>query len=137
MKARVLSALVLLGVLQVACDPTKELREKQSAAGVLRAVEAVRKADNQDKEKALHWLAQAPCSGVGVCELRDACRAAYALHVEGLTLTQAAKQQLAAGEDEQAAKLVGSAEQKLRRAGTDVEACLLQAVDLRRRYSLE
>lgn len=127
-----LAAVTLL----LACDGAQELREKQSAGGVLLALQVLREAGNAEKAKALAGLAQAPCLGEGVCELRDACRAAYALHIEGLTLTQAAKQQLADGKPLEAAKLVGSAEEKLEAAGTKVDDCTDRAGTLKRRYQL-
>lgn len=126
-----LAALALLG-----CDPTKELRAQQSAGGVLRALKVLHDAGNAEKARALPGLARAPCFGEGVCELRDGCRAAYALHVEGVTLTQAAKQQLRDGNAEGASKLLGSAEEKLKAAAPRVSACVEQAADLRRRYKL-
>lgn len=122
--------------LLLACDGARELREKQSAGGVLLALRVLREAGNDEKAKALTGLAQAPCLGEGVCELRDACRAAYALHVEGLTLTRVAKQQLSDGKALDAAKLLGSAEEKLRAAGPKVDACTDRAGALQRRYKL-
>ena len=122
--------------LLLACDGARELREKQSAGGVLLALHVLREAGNDQKAKALTGLAQAPCLGEGVCELRDACRAAYALHVEGLTLTQAAKQQLSDGNAVEAAKLLGSAEEKLRAAGPQVDDCTDRAGALQRRFKL-
>jgi hypothetical protein len=125
-----------VAALLLACDGAKELRAKQSAGGVLLALQVLREAGNAEKAKALTGLAQAPCVGEGVCELRDACRAAYALHVEGLTLTQAAKQQLQDGKALDAAKLLGSAEEKLKDAGRQVDDCTDRAGALRRRYKL-
>jgi hypothetical protein len=127
-----LAAVTLL----LACNGAKELREKQSAGGVLLALQVLREAGNAEKAKALAGLAQAPCLGEGVCELRDACRSAYALHIEGLTLTQAAKQQLGDGKALDAAKLIGSAEEKLKAAGIQVEDCTARAGTLKRRYKL-
>jgi hypothetical protein len=117
-------------------DGARELREKQSAGGVLLALQVLREADNADKSRALAGLTQAPCLGEGVCELRDTCRAAYALHIEGLTLTQAAKQQLGDGKALDAAQLLGAAEEKLKAAGIKVEDCTDRAGALKRRYKL-
>ena len=134
MKLRGAAALGALALL--ACDPTKELRAQQSAGGVLRALKVVHDAPNADKARALPGLSQAPCSGEGVCELRDDCRAAYALHVEGVTLTLAAKQRLADGDATSASKLLGSAEEKLKAAAPQVDGCIERAGALRRRYKL-
>jgi hypothetical protein len=130
--ARLLAAAALL----VACQGAKELRAQQSAGGVLLALKVLRDAGNGEKAKALSGLARAPCVGEGVCEVRDACRSAYALHVEGLTLTQAAKQQLQEGKALDAARLLGSAEDKLKEAGGKVDDCIDRAGALQRRYKL-
>ena len=132
---RVAAALPLL-LMPLACDRAQELRAQQSADGVLRALAVVREAANENKAKALGGLAQAPCIGEGVCEVRDFCRAAYAVHVEGLTLTQAAKQQLRDGNALDAAKLLGPAQEKLEEAGRKVDACTERAGALKRRYKL-
>lgn len=131
-----LGYVLAVAALLSACDAAKELRAKQSAGGVLLALQMLRQADNAEKAKALTGLAQAPCLGEGVCEVRDACRAAYALHVEGLTLTRAAKQQLQDGKALDAAKLLGSAEEKLKEAGRKVDDCTDRAGALQRRYKL-
>jgi hypothetical protein len=56
--------------------------------------------------------------------------------VEALTLTQAAKQQLADGKPDEAAKILGAAEQKLGAADTKVSGCTDREGALRRRYKL-
>jgi hypothetical protein len=136
-RTRQLLVCALLACAATGCDPTKELRTQQSAGGVLRALEVLRTADNREKAKALRGLSQAPCFGEGVCELRDGCASAYTLHVEGVTLTQAAKQLLSDGKALEAAGLVRSAEEKLKEAGHKVEACLEQARALRQLHGLD
>jgi hypothetical protein len=129
--------LLLLGAASAfGCDGARELRTKQSAGGVLLALGVLREAPNPAKAKALTGLTQAPCSGEGVCEVRDACRAAYALHVEGLTLTAAAKQKLADGDAQLAAQLLTPAEEKLKAASAQIDDCILRAGELKRRYKL-
>lgn len=68
--------------------------------------------------------------------MRDRCAAAYALHVDALALTQAAKQQLADDQGEAAAKLLGAAQQKLEQARAPIADCTDRAAALRRRYGL-
>jgi hypothetical protein len=109
---------------------------QQSAGRIARAIEVVRDAPNAGKATALSQLSKLACSGPDVCETRDACRAAYALHVEATTLTQAAKLKLSQGDSAEAAKLLGSSEQKLTEASPKVEACLTREAALRRRYKL-
>lgn len=125
-----------LGVAGLACDGAKELRAQQSAGGVLLALGVLREAPNASKAKALTGLAQAPCNGEGVCEVRDACRDAYALHVEALALTAAAKQKLSDGQAQLAAELLAPAEQKLKTASAKIDDCNERAGALRRRYKL-
>jgi hypothetical protein len=129
-------ALALLFAASLSCDGAKELRAKQSAGGVLLALGVLREAPNPAKAKALTGLAQAPCNGEGVCEVRDVCRAAYALHVEALTLTSAAKQKLADGEAQQAAQLLAPAEEKLKASSAQIDDCNARAGAMRRRYKL-
>jgi hypothetical protein len=128
--------LLALAALASGCQAAEALRAKQSAGGVLLALKVLREAPNAEKSKALRGLAQAPCTGQGVCEVRDVCRNAYTLHVEGLTLTEAAKQRLRDGDAVAAAKLLGPAEEKLKQAALDVELCTDRAAALQRRYDL-
>ena len=123
-------------VLSCACSSAREAAEQQSAAQVARAVELLRQAPNAAKSAPLADLTRLACQGTEVCATRDACRSAYALHVEALTLTQAAKQQLADGKPDEAAKVLGAAEQKLADADTKVKACTDLEGALRRRYKL-
>jgi hypothetical protein len=123
-------------VLLFGCHAAEELRAQQSAGGVLLALKVLREAPNPQKAKALSALGQAPCTGEGVCEVRDACRRAYALHVEGVTLTEAAKQRLRDGNALDAAKLLGPAEEKLKEAARQVDECTERAASLQRRYKL-
>jgi hypothetical protein len=116
------------------CDRDTD-RERQSAADVVRAERSVREADNAQKARALGAL-EAPCVGQKPCEVQRICRAAYQLHVEALSLTAAAKQQLGDGRAEEAAKLLGSAQEKLQRAQGDVATCTERAGALRRLYKL-
>ena len=135
--SRGLSRFIVLSVLgALGCDGAKELRAQQSAGGVLLALGVLREAPNAGKSKALTGLSQAPCNGEGVCEVRDACRDAYALHVEALELTAAAKQKLADGQAQVAAELLGPAEAKLEAASAKIDDCNERAGALRRRYKL-
>lgn len=127
---------LLIAGLALGCQAAEELRAKQSAGGVLLALKVLRDAPNESKAKALRGLAQAPCTGQGVCEVRDVCRSAYGLHVEGITLTQAAKQKLSEGQALDAAKLLGAAEERLKEAGRRVDDCTDRAATLQRRYEL-
>ena len=120
----------------LACSSSQDALAKQSAGRIARAIEVVRDAPNAGKATALAELAKLSCSGPDVCETRDACQAAYALHVEATTLTQAAKLKLNEGDSAAAAKLLGASEQKLAEASPKVEACTTRESALRRRYKL-
>jgi len=120
----------------LACSSSEDALAKQSAGRVARAIEVVRDAPNASKATALAELAKLSCSGPDVCETRDACQAAYALHVEATTLTQAAKLKLNEGDSAAAAKLLGASEQKLSAASAQVETCMTRESALRRRYKL-
>lgn len=116
------------------CD-ARTSRERQGAAEVVRAEERLRAADNSQKGRLLGALST-PCVGAEACETQRICRAAYRLHVDALSLTAAAKDKLDAGHGDEAARLLGSAEEKLKQAQADVTTCTEHAHDLRRRYKL-
>ena len=109
--------------------------ERRSAADVARAEESVRGADNAHKAQLLSLFAS-PCVGQEPCDVQRRCRAAYAQHVDALHLTAAAQQRLSDGHGEEAAKLLGSAEQKLQSAGAEIGDCTARAGELRRHYHL-
>jgi hypothetical protein len=125
-----------LGSLLLACSSKKEAGARQSAARVSRATEVLRSAPNRAKAEALRELAKVPCESLEACAARDACVAAYTTHVEALALTQAAKLQASAGSGAEAAKVLGSAEQKLDEARTKVIECTVRDAALRRLYKL-
>ena len=125
----------LLVVVLASCEPSVHDRERQSAAQVLRAEQAVRSADNADKQRLLPFFAM-PCFGQEPCDVQRRCREAYALHVDALRLTQVAKQTFADGKSAEAAGLLGSAEHKLQQARSQVADCTDRASALRRRYHL-
>ena len=135
MTLRVLAAACVYLSALAGCG-SKEAAAQQSAAQVARAVEVLREADNAKKGPALAALSALPCQGEGVCEARDACRTGYTEHVEAFTLTQAAKQLMTDGKAEEAANLLGSAEEKLLGAGRKVTSCTEREAALRRRYKL-
>ena len=120
----------------LACSSAREAEAKQSAGRVARAIEVVLNAPNAAKATALAELAKVSCGAPDICETRDICRSAYALHVEALTLTQAAKQQLDDGKSTEAAKLLGASEEKLTEASRRITDCAERDGALRRRYKL-
>lgn len=69
--------------------------------------------------------------------MRDACVSAYTLHVDALSLTAAAKQLMSDGRDAEAAGILGAAEEKLKRAGPEIERCTSLSAGLRRAYSVD
>ena len=122
--------------LVVSCSSGQAAAEQKSAAQVARAIEVLRQAPNPAKAEPLAALSKLPCTGHDVCQTRDNCRAAYALHVEALTLTAAAKQKLADDQPLEAAKLLNASDQKLKDADVQVSACTSLEGALRRRYNL-
>jgi hypothetical protein len=128
-----LSSIIVLGV---ACRSQREVDEQQSAARVARAIELLREAPNSAKAGPLADLAKLACSGADPCKTRDACVSAYSMHVEAVTLTQAAKAKLADGAALESAKLLNAAEQKLADADAKVGKCTELEGGLRRRYKL-
>jgi len=123
-------------LLLVAACSHRDTEAQQSAGRLTRAIEVLRNAPNDAKATPLKVLADLPCHGPEVCETRDACRSAYELHVDGVSLTAAARQKAADGRDLEAASLLGSAQQKLRDSASKVADCIERESALKRRYKL-
>ena len=136
MSRQPLGPLLAAACFALGCSSSEDALAKQSAGRVARAIEVVRDAPNAGKATALAELAKLSCSGPDVCETRDACQTAYALHVEATTLTQAAKLKLNEGDAAAAANLLGASEQKLSDASGKVSSCMDRESALRRRYKL-
>jgi hypothetical protein len=128
--------LALLLSATASCGSSREAAEQHSAAQVARAIEVVREAPNAAKAPALESLRKLDCRGTEVCAARDVCAAAYREHVEAVALTEAAKLKLVEGQGAEAAKLLGSAQQKLGAAKDQVAGCTDREAALRRRYKL-
>lgn len=123
-------------LLVLACGSRVDPEAQQSAGRVARAVEQLRNAPNAAKVPALAELGKLSCTGPDVCETRAACQTAYAQHVDALNLTAAAKLKLLEGQGPEAAKLLGSAQEKLGQAAQLVTLCTERESALRRRYKL-
>lgn len=123
-------------VLLAACRSSQQAAEQKSAAQIARAVEVLREAPNAAKAEPLAQLSKLPCSGVDVCQTRDACSSAYTLHVDAVALTAAAKQKLGDDDPLAAAKLLNASEQKLKDADVKVTQCTDLEGALRRRHKL-
>jgi len=132
--ALVLVALAGLGA--SGCDLERKQREQRQIEHLCWLEGRLRGAANPDKAAFLGDLSRAPCPAPDACELRDGCVAAYTLHVDALNLTGAARQQLADGQGDQAARLLGAAETKLKAAGPAVERCTQLAADVRRAHKI-
>jgi hypothetical protein len=124
--------LCALGFAALSCHSDQRLREQQASAHICWVEERLRNAANPDKAAFLADLARSPCPSPAACALRDRCTAAYTLHVDGLKLTRVAKQQMQDGRGDEAARLLGAAETKLRQAGAEVTQCTELAAALRR-----
>ena len=123
-------------ILVLACGSRVDPEAQQSAGRIARAVELLRSAPNAGKPTALSELKKLACAGPDVCETRLACETAYAQHIDALNLTAAAKLKLDDGHGDEAAKLLGSAEEKLGQAAPLVTVCTEREAALRRRYKL-
>jgi hypothetical protein len=123
-----------LGLIALACDAEREERLAREVARLCRAEEQLRQAPNGAKAQLLAELSRAPCPEPAACAARDSCTSAYTLHVDALALTQVAKQNIADGQNEQAAKLLGTAETKLEQARSGIERCTAQFAALRRAH---
>jgi hypothetical protein len=109
---------------------------KASAARLSHAIAIVRDAPNDAKAGPLGELTKLPCAGPEVCETRDACVAAYTLHVDAVGLTGAARMKVIDGQSAEAASLLVAAQQKLASGSAQVEDCVRREGALRVRYKL-
>lgn len=125
-----------LGLTALGCDARREERLARDVARLCRAEEQLRQAPNSGKAQLLGELVRAPCPEPAACKARDACAAAYTLHVDALSLTQVAKQNLSDGQNEQAAKLLGAASTKLEQARGRIDECTGLVAALRRAHGV-
>jgi hypothetical protein len=126
---------VAAGLFVLGCDANRASTEAQLVAQLCRLEERLRSAPNPAKAELLAALAKAPCPTPAACAARDACTSGYALHVEALKLTAVAKQNISDGQGEQAAKLLGAAEEKLKGASSRIDTCTAAMAALRRQES--
>lgn len=118
------------------CPASRDAEVATSAGHVARAIEALRSAPNDAKRAPLEALAKVSCASPEVCAVRDACQAAYKLHVEAVELTQMAKSAMAEGKTPRASKLAISAQQNLSLAAGQLEGCIQREGELRHRFNL-
>jgi hypothetical protein len=137
-RQRLRVALALAFVSALGCDArsTEESQRQRDVAQLCWAENRVRNAPNAGKASLLAELSRAPCPAPDACRMRDACVAAYTLHVEALELTAAAKQLLSDHRDAEAAGILGAAGEKLKKAGPAVEECTALSGELRRAYAV-
>lgn len=137
MKQKIFRALLTV-CLAFACDSRsrEESRRQREVAQLCWVEDRIRNAPNAGKGAVLSELSRAPCPAPDACRMRDACVAAYALHVDALELTAAAKQLLSDHKDVEAAGILGAAEAKLKQAGPGIEQCTAASADLRRAYGI-
>ena len=125
-----------LSLFTVCCSSRADIEAQKSAGLIARAIQQLRDAPNDAKPPALAELTKLSCAGADVCETRAACQTAYQEHIDALALTAAAKLKLSAGQAQEAAKLLGSAQDKLGQASSLVTLCTEREAALRRRYKL-
>lgn len=94
---------------------------------MLRAIELLRDAPNDQKKGRLERLSQESCSDPTICQLKQSCVEAYRDYVAGLDATAAARGSLAgdasAPDLERAAVLTVAAAERLKGAQQRVLAC--------------
>lgn len=108
--------------------------ERSEAAAVSRAVEALRNADNSQKNAPLAALRAVPCSVPDICAAQSFCVAAYEEHVRALTLIDAAKTAAASAAAETLRDALAAAEAGLARAKAQTDECATKQGALARKY---
>jgi hypothetical protein len=140
LRAFVVAIAILLSLLAAAGCGGAERAAKAEAAGVVRAVAALRDAPNEAKAPLLATLKGAACSDPEVCALKKVCVSAYEQHLSALELTAEVKGRLDSGADAGEAQklgvLLGDAERKLVESRTLSDRCVEREGAARRRFKL-
>jgi hypothetical protein len=127
------AALAVAVVALAGCDE-KERATRSEAAGVSRAVDAVRSAENAQKSAPLDALRRTPCSAPEVCAVQSYCVAAYEKHVAALGLVDEAKATVATAPAEKVAATLTAAETALGQAKTMTDECATRQGELVRKF---
>jgi hypothetical protein len=118
----------------------RERAAKAEAAGIVRAVAALRAAPNAAKATLLPGLEGVGCSDAQVCETKRVCVAAYEKQGRALELTDRARTRLDTGVDASHAAelnaLLGEAERELQKSRALADQCAELEGALRRRFEL-
>lgn len=111
---------------------------KGEAAGVARAVEALRQAPNAEKPPFLKALKAVPCTADDVCELQKACVDAYALEQSALEAVSAVRSRTRTADalNSDAVDLLANAERDLGRSRELTKTCADLEGAARRQYGL-
>lgn len=132
-------AAVLVALPIAGCRSASEQEARAEAAELLRAVEQLRTAANDQKAPFLHLLQEVPCSESELCNLKRRCVAAYELHQGALDGLSALRREISRSTDpipESAAEELGRTERDLLRAKELSETCAELEGAARRRYDL-
>jgi hypothetical protein len=119
------------GIGATACGVSEESKRAE-VASVTVAIDRLRDAPNAGKAEQLTLLRKTPCTLPDVCQLRDACAAAYGKQVEALAQITQLKEQGTAASD-MAARFLAVQEQ-LARARDEAKACVDGEARLLERY---
>jgi hypothetical protein len=106
---------------------------REEAAAVVRTVEDLRQASNQDKAGRLQALDRAPCTQPDICALKGRCAEAYRSLLGAMSATAAVQ---SAFDSPNAALQLAQAEQDLSDAKRKMLGCATAQDQLSRRYRL-
>jgi hypothetical protein len=130
--------LLALALVSAGCRSESVEARRGEAAGVARAVEALRQAPNAEKAPFLKALKAVPCDAGDVCTLKKACVDAYVLEQTALDAVSAvrARTRTADGLNSDAVDLLANAEHDLGRSRELTKACADLEGAARRKYRL-
>lgn len=128
-----LAALTATLLLLAGCDE-KERAVRSEAASVSFAIDAVRKAENDQKSGPLELLRAIKCSAPDVCAVQSYCVAAYEKHVGALGLVAEAKATVATAPPATVAATLKAAEDGLGQAKTMTDQCATRQGEMARRF---
>jgi hypothetical protein len=130
-------AVIVAAFVVCACRSEAEREVSREVAAVAFAVNQLREAAHNDKEKPLAQLLAVSCTAPPACELQQVCASAYRLHADAVELgVQASK----LGSDGYgpliAADLLKRAEKQLEDANAGSKRCVQLQGELTREYKL-
>ncbi|HNS95750.1 MAG TPA: hypothetical protein PLJ27_09010 [Polyangiaceae bacterium] len=124
-----------LGVVSAA-SACKHSTDKTEATDILRVINNLRMADNDQKRAPLEHLKSLPCSTTETCQAQKNCIVAFEHHVRGTELGQRLKARLQQQPTDDQAAMLLEMNIEIEEGKRAMPACEQQVTTLRKRYKI-